>query len=305
MMRILSTAVYRLLYYNIRLLNRIFFRKVHVYYQAQQVTQGPALVLANHPNGFLDPLLIAAYIKQPVYFLARGDVFNRYTNGILRFIHVLPVYRMREGIDKLGKNADTFDECQKRLANGATILIFAEGLCENNWDLRPMMKGASRIAGRAWQLPETNHLKIWTAGITYQHFDGMNKSVIIQYGQSFEKNDFPQDATYHADFMQRTYNALMPLVCYRPTMQPRSNEHVQWAQFWDAHNHNRKELPQLLQSFTYSETKTITSSFKRIQWIDRLTHQSVFYDSAVYVCWLALFIVAEIVLVVWLLRYLF
>jgi hypothetical protein len=275
-----------------------------VYYHKQQITKGPALVLANHPNGFLDALLIAAYIKQPVYFLARGDVFNRYTNAILRFLHVLPVYRMREGIDQLGKNADTFDECQKRLVNGGTILIFAEGLCENNWDLRPMMKGAARIANRAWQLPETKQLKICTAGITYQHFDGLTKSVMLQYGNTYEQVDFPQDATFYATFMQHTYNALKLLVCYRPTMQPRSNEHMQWIQYWDAHNTKYNELPQLLQAFVHSDSVDIPTKNTRNKWIDRITQYSVFYDSVVYVSWLALFVFVECAAAVWLIIYL-
>lgn len=300
----LSHIVYRILYFNVKFLNRILFRSVIVHYHQPIPSKVPCLIIANHPNAFLDALLIAANVKQPVYFLARGDVFNKYTNKILRFLHVIPVYRLREGKDNLGKNADTFDECQHLLSKGATLLIFGEGLCENNWDLRPMMKGAARIANRAWQLPETKSLIISTAGITYQHFDGLNKSVIIQFGKTFSQSDFPQDTTFYSVFMQRTYDAIKPLVCYRPYMQPHSNEHIQWVQHWQENKNNSKELPQLLQSFVHAGLVGLPALNQRNKWVDRLTQQSVFYDSVVYVCWLALVVMAECGLLIWMIGYL-
>jgi len=39
--------------------------------------KGPLLLACNHPNSFLDAVLIDALFEQPVYSLARGDVFKK------------------------------------------------------------------------------------------------------------------------------------------------------------------------------------------------------------------------------------
>ena len=36
---------------------------------------GPLLIASNHPNSFLDAIILATLFKNPVYALARGDAF--------------------------------------------------------------------------------------------------------------------------------------------------------------------------------------------------------------------------------------
>ena len=66
------------------------------------------MLVANHPNSFLDAVLIGAAIHRPTHFLARGDAFNHKTAAkILSSLNMLPVFRLSEGKENLLKNTVT------------------------------------------------------------------------------------------------------------------------------------------------------------------------------------------------------
>ena len=72
--------------------------------------QGPLLIGANHPNSFLDAILVATLFKNPVYSLTRGDAFKgKKITKILTSLNMLPVYRLSEGAENLDNNYFTFD----------------------------------------------------------------------------------------------------------------------------------------------------------------------------------------------------
>ena len=53
---------------------------------------------------------------------------------------MLPVYRPSEGVENLSENYKTFDTCIELFKRGEIVLIFSEGLCVNEWHLRPLKK---------------------------------------------------------------------------------------------------------------------------------------------------------------------
>lgn len=71
------------------------------------------------------------------------------------------------------------------------VLIFGEGWCEQNWYLRPLKKGSARIAERARSEPQTEKTVIIPIGLTYEHFDGGGKSVVLNVGKAI-----PQQKTH-------------------------------------------------------------------------------------------------------------
>ena len=56
---------------------RVFFRRITVRNQHLIPDSGPLLIAANHPNTFMDPIAIAAFVKQEVFFIAKGTVLIR------------------------------------------------------------------------------------------------------------------------------------------------------------------------------------------------------------------------------------
>jgi 1-acyl-sn-glycerol-3-phosphate acyltransferase len=171
---------------------------LHIYCKKIQINNkeifnhsGPLLIACNHPNSFLDAIILCTLFKKPVYSLARGDAFKK--NGvakILTALHILPVYREREGVQHLNKNYDTFNECIEVFKQNGIVLIFSEALCVNEWHLRPLKKGTARLAVTAWQ--QNIPLQILPVGINYSSFKKFGKHIIINSGSLINKEHFKE-----------------------------------------------------------------------------------------------------------------
>lgn len=150
--------------------------------------KGPLLIAANHPNSFLDAILLCSIFRQPVYSLARGDAFGKtFYARLLRSLNMLPVYRLSEGAENIGHNYKTFEDCIEIFKQGGIVLIFSEGRCINEWDLRPLKKGTARLSLDAWQ--QDIPLRIIPAGINYSSFTLFGKNIQLNFGEMItEKN---------------------------------------------------------------------------------------------------------------------
>lgn len=156
----------------------LFCSKIHIKNKHLLVKKGPLLIIANHPNSFLDAIIIAAQYKRRVYFLARGDAFNKPLHrSLLRSLNMIPVYRLREGRENLHLNEYAFKESIKLLKAGEAVLIFIEGVCINDHELQPLKKGTTRILEGVHKdgIFPTIHI----LGIAYNQLRGIGKIVNI------------------------------------------------------------------------------------------------------------------------------
>ena len=165
------------------------------------VLDGPKIIACNHPNSFFDAINIAVHYPKPIYFLARGDAFNKpLVAAFLKSLHLIPIYRLSEGKENLSKNTETFDHCMALLKKNHTILIFSEGICVNEWNLRPLKKGTARLALLACNEGISN-LQIIPANINYSGFAQNPKDLAINFNASFTTNDLqksPEPLFYNA-----------------------------------------------------------------------------------------------------------
>lgn len=169
----------------------LFFRKIVFQNRKLLNEKGPLLLACTHPNSFLDALILGSYFNQPVHFLARGDAFqNPLAKKLLTALKVIPIYRLSEGKEYLALNDTTFEKCTKILAEGGIVLIFSEGLCVNQWKLRPLKKGSARIALSAWkQQPIANSFRILPVSFNYSSFTSFRKSLVVYLGKEITRED--------------------------------------------------------------------------------------------------------------------
>ena len=134
--------LYTLIKIPAKLALQLYCRKLQLNNKALANFKGPLLIACNHPNSFLDAILLCTLFNAPIYSLARGDVFKKnWVAKILKALHILPVFRKREGAQNLNKNYDTFNECIELFKKNGIVLIFSEALCINEWHLRTLKKG--------------------------------------------------------------------------------------------------------------------------------------------------------------------
>lgn len=184
--------LYHILKFPVSLAIKIFCRHIIINKPAILESKGPLLLACNHPNSFLDGVILATLFKHPVYSLARGDVFRSATHRkLLASLNLLPVYRTSEGVENLGANYETFEECIHIFRESGIVIIFSEGRCINEWHLRPLKKGTARLAMATWseQLP----LTVLPVGINYSSFRRFGKNVILNFGEPIHASDFEQE----------------------------------------------------------------------------------------------------------------
>ncbi len=180
--------LYRCLKIMARLALLIFCRKLVINKPSILQSKGPLLLACNHPNSFLDAVILDVLFEQPVWSLARGDAFKgKLISRVLAALKILPVYRTSEGVENLAENYKTFDACIHIFKQNGIILIFSEGKCINEWHLRPLKKGTARLAIKAWE--ENIPLLVLPVGINYSSFKRFGKNILLNFGKIISKDD--------------------------------------------------------------------------------------------------------------------
>lgn len=134
-----------------------YFKKIIVEGTENIPKKTPILLVANHQNALIDPLILGTHTTLNPYYLTRASVFKKsFVAKMLNFIQMLPVYRVRDGFSNIQQNQDTFDQTYEVLRKNGTVIIFAEGSHSLIRNLRPVSKGFTRMAfGLKEKYPET------------------------------------------------------------------------------------------------------------------------------------------------------
>lgn len=176
----------------LRVTVRIFFRHIHVSNVTNVPYDKPLVIAANHPGAFLDPIIIACFIKKPIYFLVRGDVFkNKLVRLIFEQFHMIPVYRKDEGFENIEKNHDTNAKVAEILKQNGIVVIFCEGYSAVDRRLRTILKGTARICMQT-AMSENLDVQIIPAGITYTHKTNYRREVILDFSAPIVMRDYEE-----------------------------------------------------------------------------------------------------------------
>jgi 1-acyl-sn-glycerol-3-phosphate acyltransferase len=171
-----------------RFIIHLYCRKIVVNKPEMLNVKGPLLLAANHPNSFLDGIIMATILKQDLYSLARGDAFKKHSHSkLLKRFKLLPVYRTSEGVENLGHNYTTFEACRDVFKEGGIVIIFSEGRCINEWHLRPLKKGTARLAVRSWL--QGMDVPVIPVGFNYNAFRTFGKNVFINFGEPLDEEE--------------------------------------------------------------------------------------------------------------------
>ncbi|MBC6991799.1 lysophospholipid acyltransferase family protein [Hymenobacter sp. BT491] len=180
---------------------RVFFRRLEIRHPERLQEPGPLLIVGNHPNTLMDPLVIAVNRRDPIAFLAKSTFFQ---NPILRRImesgNSIPIYRRQDAETGVGgaspeelaaRNEAAFSRCYDYLDRRGTIMIFPEGTSISERRLRPLKTGAARIALGA----EARHnfqlgLRVLPLGINYFDPTRFLSDVFVNVGQPIRVADY-------------------------------------------------------------------------------------------------------------------
>lgn len=173
-------------------LHRAYYRKFVVKGRKHIPKNGPVLFAASHQNALMDALAVIYAARRQIVFLARADIFRRnLISSLLRFLKILPVYRIRDGYSSLGQNQETFDQVFKILKHNRTVGLFPEGFHEGKKKLKPLRKGIARMAFQAEEKTDFSlGLQIVPVGLDYSDYFLPGSDLLVIFGEPIRVADY-------------------------------------------------------------------------------------------------------------------
>jgi glycerol-3-phosphate O-acyltransferase/dihydroxyacetone phosphate acyltransferase len=183
-------AADRLLRALVLLILRIFFREVEVAGAERIPLDRPLVLVANHVNGLIDPLLLwgpLPNLRTPPRFLAKSTLWkNPVIRPFLDLAGAIPVYRRQDEGSDPAKNADTFARCHELLAKGGTLALFPEGTSHSDPALKPLKTGAARIVLEAERKFPGLNARIVPVGLLFDAKQTFRSRVLVQVGEPLD-----------------------------------------------------------------------------------------------------------------------
>lgn len=149
---------------------------------------GPLLIVANHPNALIDPLLVGTTLSRPVLLTAKATLFdNPALSALLHAVGVVPLRRAKDedsGVQgKAGaeRNAAAFRSVTAALRSGGAVLIFPEGISHDAPAIAPLRSGAARIVLQAHS-EGVHGIQLLAIGLIYEEKERPNSDVLVRVG---------------------------------------------------------------------------------------------------------------------------
>jgi 1-acyl-sn-glycerol-3-phosphate acyltransferase len=189
-----STWIYKILYPWVSRGQKWFFEKLEV--EGSQVfpVNRPVLLIGNHQNAMMDPLIFCNVVPKQLHWLTRSDVFKKgLIAEFLYKLNMLPIYREKDGVaDQMARNEIVFQACRDRMSKGAVLAMFPEGSHRGKKQLMtPLKKGFARLAFSSIdQDPSLINMVILPVGLEYSSFINARPKVFVKFGNPIEVESY-------------------------------------------------------------------------------------------------------------------
>lgn len=193
-----------------RLLGALWFRRMRV--EGPSLPAGPVLLLLNHPNALLDPMVAAALLPRTPRFVAKATLWKQpVLRPFLALFRPIPVHRAQEGGDAEA-TARTFAAVHEALTHGDMVGLFPEGISHGLADLAPLKTGAARLA-----LACPGPVSVVPAGLVYGERRLFRRGVLLRLGEPIPFEDLRPGGLEPDNvraFTARIRGALKPLTLH-------------------------------------------------------------------------------------------
>jgi 1-acyl-sn-glycerol-3-phosphate acyltransferase len=185
----------------------LFHRKIVILGKENIPRNKPVIFAGNHPNALNDDLSIVFSVPHQVVWLGRAGLFeSRFSLPFLKFIRVIPVYRIRDGKEALAQNDLTFGIAANVLMHNKAIGLYPEGGNSLNRKMIQHKKAIPRIVFLAAE--KTNFsidIQIVPVGLFFDQQHNYGRKLLVQFGKPLEAK------SYYDHYKQNPHKATMAL----------------------------------------------------------------------------------------------
>ncbi len=196
----------------------LFHRKIMVVGRENIPRNKPVIYAPNHPNALNDDLAIVCSVRHQVVWLGRADLFNSaLARPFLKFLKIIPVYRIRDGKENLSRNEQTFATAVELLKKNQAIGLYPEAAHSENRRMLPHKKGIPRIVSQAGKMTGyTLDIHIVPVGIYFDRYQEFGRRLLIIYGKPVKASDYygkyqVNDQTATIALRDDLFRAILPL----------------------------------------------------------------------------------------------
>lgn len=171
-----------------------FFQSIEVEGADNVPPVGPILVLPNHLNAFVDPLVVQHGMSRPLTVTAKNTLAERPLYGaLMRAARVVQFHRQSEW----GKGASpretfaAFEVCRQRLSAGEALCIFPEGISHDDPGMRAFRAGPAQIAlDYVARDDDLGGLHIVPVGLVYDAKEHFRSRALVRFGAPIRMRDW-------------------------------------------------------------------------------------------------------------------
>ena len=162
------------------------FKSVDVRHPERVPAAGPILLCPNHPNNFIDSLVVGSAVRRKVHYLATAAMFrNPIVARFLLACGAIPVYRKQDDPDKMDRNLDTFSACFAAFARGRLVAIYPEGTTHAEVRVQRIKTGAARIA-LGYEADHPGELRMIPVGLSFEARKSFRSRVLVAFGEPIQ-----------------------------------------------------------------------------------------------------------------------
>jgi 1-acyl-sn-glycerol-3-phosphate acyltransferase len=183
--------LYRILKWLVGLGIRMYYKEVRIHGSDRIPSEGPVILIANHPNTLMDAWMVGYASKRKVHFLAKAMFFNSpFKKKVLSALGMIPINRKSDGATSGVSNKDSFEACYKLLEQGEVLVVFPEGTSYLERRLRELKTGTARIA---LEVEKRNggklDVNIVPVGLNYIDADTFRGKVMVHIGKPISMSE--------------------------------------------------------------------------------------------------------------------
>ena len=174
-----------------RIALRWYYRDVEIVGADRVPPDAPLLVVANHPNAVIDPMLVATTLSRRVTFTGKATLFeNPFFRVFLGSLGMVPLRRASDerarrqagGAPDPKRNENAFRAVIDALARRKAVLIFPEGKSHDEPSISPLKTGTARMAVQA-RAAGVRDLTIVPIGFVFEEKSTPRTRILVEVGE--------------------------------------------------------------------------------------------------------------------------